>query len=102
MVRWIKRKDSGDTAIWQMIQDQRYIEYDEYQDEYTKIATLPVEDVGEGVVDTDYGLYLEGESFDLPQDDFDFDGIAIDGDRIFGLDSQQIYTLLLDGSVVAR
>ena len=47
MVRWIKRDDSGDTPIWQMIQDtRRFVEYDEHQDEYTVVATLPEEDVG--------------------------------------------------------
>ena len=43
VVRWMRRDDSGDTPVWGMIQDQRYVEYDEYQDEYTKIATLPEE-----------------------------------------------------------
>ena len=105
VVRWIKRDDSGDTPVWGMIQDQRYIEYDEHQDEYTQVATLPEEDVGEGVVNADYGLHLTGESFSVSSfvsgNESDV-GIEREGDRIYVLDDDAdlIRPLLLDGTAV--
>ena len=103
MVRWLKRDDSGDTPVWGMIQDQRYIEYDEHQDEYTQVATLPEEDVGEGVVNADYGLHLTGESFSVSSfvsgNESDV-GIEREGDRLYVLDNDAdlIRVLLLDGT----
>ena len=66
VVRWIRRDDSGDTPVWGMIQDQRYLEYDEYQDEYKVIADLPEESGLEGTVNVNYGRYLPDESFVVP------------------------------------
>ena len=105
VVRWLKRDDSGDTPVWGMIQDQRFIEYDEHQDEYTQVATLPEEDVGEGVVNADYGLHLTGESFSVSSfvsgNESDV-GIEREGDRIYVLDDDAllIRPLLLDGTAV--
>ena len=62
VVRWLRR--NGTT--WQMIQDQRYIEYDEGQDEYTKVSEVPEESGLEGIVAADYGAYLPDESFIVP------------------------------------
>ena len=104
VVRWMKRDDSGNTPVWGMIQDQRYLEYDEYQDTYTKIATLPEEGGLDGVVNVNYGMHLPGESFQsdlIDQNNIDY-GIARDGDRLYMLDSQDllIRPLLLDGTPV--
>ena len=102
VVRWLRR--NGTT--WQMIQDQRFVEYDEHQDEYSEVATLPVENVGEGVVNTDYGLYLEGESFDTPSNMYQGRSVSRDGDRIYhfktdnGDDIAYIDVFRLDGTLV--
>ena len=90
VVRWMRRDDSGKTPVWGMIQDQRYLEYDEYQDEYTKIATLPEESGLEGVVNNNYGQYLASESFTAQMGVGK--GIAIDTEnrRIYVTDRTQI------------
>ena len=103
VVRWMKRDDSGDTPVWGMIQDQRYLEYDEYQDTYTKVATLPEESGLSGVVPNDYGQYLANESFEV---DMSIEkGIAIDTDmkRIYATDpgaDSRILSYLFDGTEV--
>ena len=104
VVRWMRRDDSGDTPVWGMIQDQRYLEYNEYQDEYTKIATLPEESGLEGIVNNNYGQYLASESFEV---DMGVEkGVAIDTDlrRIYATDRSEnptkIVSHLFDGTEV--
>ena len=94
------------SVVWQMIQDQRFIEYDEHLDEYTKIADLPSDEGLEGIVDTP-GEHLSGEDIDVSsvftQNETDA-GVDRQGDRIYLLDDSQntIQVLLLDGTPVLR
>ena len=96
-----------------MIQDTRVVEYDEHQDEYTVLADLP-EDAGtEGVVNTNYGTYLETESLDFealhPDMNFTYiTGFARDGDRLYLFRQNSndrnfvptLHTFLVDGTFV--
>ena len=101
VVRWLKREVRNGTPIWQMIQDQRFVEYDEHQDEYTKVATLPEDSGLDGVVNTDYGVLLPDESFDL-SDAFvqgatvNPRGVAVTDSRIYILNNFKISAFLLD------
>lgn len=108
VVRWIDRDNSGDTPVWRMVQDQRFLEYDEFQDEYTKIATLPADSGLSGVVPTNYGRYIPGESFDFVDENGDvlrgnpaFASAAYDSDnnRIHVMHGGFIHTYRLDGTL---
>ena len=96
VVRWMRRNGT----IWQLIQDQRFIEYDEHQDEYTKIADLPSENGLGGIVNNNYGMYLTSESFNTAA--VATNGIAVDASekRIYVLERTRIVPYLLDGTSV--
>lgn len=107
VVRWMRFTATG---TWQMVQDNRLVEYDEYQDTYTKIATLP-EDTGlEGTDSAGFGTEITGEGLDFPfpttlRPDRNtlFRGLGATENRIHLLRQQgQFYDfvpLLLDGTV---
>lgn len=111
VVRWLRRDDSAGTPVWQMIQDAQYIEYDEYQDEYTKVATLPTQSGLSGVVPDNYGELLASESFVFTDDEgntFNPTAIAVNSKtnttRIYAVSSHnganRVYPFLIDGSLV--
>lgn len=101
VVRWLRRDDSGDTPVWGMIQDQRYLEYDEYQDEYAVVATLPSDERLDGIVNDNYGMYLSGESFIVDADTGKGVAIDVDAERIYVTDfgsNSRILSYLFDGT----
>lgn len=100
VVRWLHRHVPADgNPIWSMVQDERFIEYDEYQDEYKQVSELPKAGGLKGIVNADYGSYLSQESFRV-NDLSNPKGIARDGNRIYILDSYTIRVFLLDGTEV--
>ena len=107
VVRWMRLTAAG---TWQIVQDNRLVEYDEYQDAYTKIATLP-EDTGlEGTDSAGFGTEITGEGLGFPypttlRPDVNtrFRGLGATENRLYLLRQQgQAYDfvpLLLDGTV---
>lgn len=101
VVRWMRRSGTK----WQMIQDDRFVEYDWYQDEYTEVSRLPSEGGLDGIVNTNYGMYLPGESFSV--DATAEAGVAVDVEarRIYVLESRNqaaigVFSHTFDGSQV--
>ena len=65
IARWLKH--NPDTDKWLMSIDTRLVEYDEYQDDYTELATIPEDTNIEDVPPGDYGTLLEDQSIDVSQ-----------------------------------
>ena len=56
IARWLKH--NPDTDKWLMSIDTRLVEYDEYQDDYTELATIPADTSIDDTPPGDYGEYL--------------------------------------------
>lgn len=106
VVRWMRLTSAG---TWDLIQDNRLVEYDAASDKYTRITTLPEEAGLEGTDSTGFGTLLTGESltFRQPSDLLShahsmLKGLAATENRLYFNrvnPSRQIVPTLLDGTV---
>ncbi|MDE0685623.1 MAG: hypothetical protein OXI63_22065, partial [Candidatus Poribacteria bacterium] len=106
VVRWMLRDESGDTPVQYLIQDDRFVEYDEYQDEYTELSELPEESGLEGGVGAGHGDYLSGESFNvsITADQSGDISTDVENNRIYILygNTLTVRTYTLDGSELSN
>lgn len=63
ITRWMKHNPATDTWLFSI--DTRLVEYDEYQDEYTELATIPEDDTIQGAPTSGYGTPLPDRNITL-------------------------------------
>ena len=71
------------TDKWLMSIDTRLVEYDEYQDDYTELATIPEDDSIDEAPPGGYGEYLADESLTLTGQALSSEHFAIHDDFVY-------------------
>ena len=89
IVRWMMR--DADNKKRYMTHDDKLLEYDEHQDEYTELGEFP--SASTGVTPPAYGTLLTSESFDLPSTVDQVEAIAVSDQYIFVSDDRTNDTL---------
>ena len=83
ITRWLKH--NPDTDKWLISIDTRLVEYDEYQDLYSEIATIPEDDTIDDLPPSEYGLPIDDETIDYNSSSFYgyFSDLVFYEDRIY-------------------
>ena len=68
ITRWLKH--NPDTDKWLMSIDTRLVEYDEYQDLYSEIATIPEDDTIDDLPPSKYGYLLMAKQLTINSSSF--------------------------------